>query len=216
MIKKSIFSIVLVCVLAFGSVNLAHASTVSQPKYDSQTIGLILKLFGISENDVKVILSILYPDNATSIVASDATTNTEVASSTVTSVDTNTVTTVAPTLPSYTISTVDKFGYTFIVASDNNVALQEIVYKVPQYYSDPSGKLYACGTYTVAFPCITTNDSKGLYMYRSNVDSMGRATPFDVSPLSPSDIGYLMPLGTTIYYYKAIDSSGKVYEYTGV
>lgn len=187
--------------LTFSSFGIARADVVANatPKYSMATMSIIFKILGISDSDARVVLSILYPTSnvadTTSITSTDIATNNS-------------------TVPAFSIETINKGNYVqFKEDNAQGVTMEGVVYKMPSggYVNDSSGQLYECGDIVPAwtsspypYPCPTDS---GNYETKSNLDNYGRSTPFDVD-------GVTMPAGTSIYYYKAVDSNGKVYEYT--
>lgn len=209
--KKKLFSVLFLFLVLVVPLSSVHADVVAQPKYSESTMLLIFKILGISESDANTILSILYP-----VQTNTVTQTTNVTSSQDVQVANPTISQSVPSVPesaNFSISTTDKG--TYVVFQENNadnVTMQGIVYKMPSggYVNDASGQLYECSDILSSwanypYTCPTTN---GNYETKSYQDNFGRSTPFDL--LS----GVTMPEGTTIYYYKAVDSSGKSYEYT--
>lgn len=207
---------ILVCMVTLslvGVANIANAATVATTSDFSksrQFLEIILKAVKISPSDASVIVKVLnWPEYQASeqeqapISSLEADENTDVVSSTVLQTPT----------PSFSIEAVDKDGYTFFVPH-GNATMTSVVYEMPDtsYYNDPSGRLYSCiDSPSLSIPCPVVPGK--LYEFKSSMDNYGRSTPFDMSSFSPSDSGVLMPKGTKLYYYKAIDNNGNVVEY---
>lgn len=208
--KKKLFSVVMFLFMMFFVTNVASAATTTDIHHSKQYLLVMLSLFHVDQTDSQIIINALnWPDYVASTQSTDIT-------NPVTQQATVPIQQSIASVPesaNFSISTTDKG--TYVVFQENNadnVTMQGIVYKMPSsgYVNDASGQLYECGDVLSSwanypYPCPTTN---GNYETKSYQDNFGRSTPFDL--LS----GVTMPEGTTIYYYKAVDSSGKLYEYT--